>query len=354
MLLALAERTFITPKLRADLDSTAGEHEERRKHSSDHKKQHTKWENRKKTLMEARVKCRSAADTKANKNMVGSINVYILSTADRVFVDCDGRTRTRFADSVFECKQELQGIADEQVNLRAVLSRRAFRYETLGIDLDGRMFFALSPRVIEEDGRPPAGWASGLLVWGVGVPSSRTDGDEDDMPMESERWSHFGRSQAVKHLIKWIGFRYKKAVEAARPAKNRTPKMNASTPVKSVQKTTASMITHYLKPNPSVKKAPIKVVIPVAPKRVGRPFLPDGTSVLLSKTMSSDDISSLSSDLSTPPETVLNELLASLAPKDYKPSVATLEEEGKLLTRRLGEVCDWLEVLEWRGMGEVQ
>ena len=70
MLLAFAERTLQTPKMRADVDSTSGEAEERRRHANGHKKEITAWEGRKKRLAEAKVRCKSAAETKANKELV--------------------------------------------------------------------------------------------------------------------------------------------------------------------------------------------------------------------------------------------------------------------------------------------
>lgn len=56
------------------------------------------------------------------------------------------------------------------------------------------------------------------------------------------------------------------------------------------------------------------------------------------------DLSSLSSD----------DLLEQLTPVGYVKSAGTIEEEGKDLARRLMEVAEWLEVLEWKGMGEVR
>lgn len=71
MLLALADRTLSTAKVRAEIDSTSGEGEERRRHANGTKKEFTAWEARKKKLAEARVRCKSAAETKANKEIVG-------------------------------------------------------------------------------------------------------------------------------------------------------------------------------------------------------------------------------------------------------------------------------------------
>ena len=70
MLLALAERTLSVPKIRAELDSTSGEADLRRRHASALKSENKKWEEQEKKLASARVQCRSAAETKANKELV--------------------------------------------------------------------------------------------------------------------------------------------------------------------------------------------------------------------------------------------------------------------------------------------
>ena len=77
MLLAVAERTLQTQKMRADIDSTSGEAEERRRHANGHKKETTAWEARKKSLAEAKVRCKSAAETKANKELVSRLSLEI-------------------------------------------------------------------------------------------------------------------------------------------------------------------------------------------------------------------------------------------------------------------------------------
>ena len=70
MLLALADHTLSTAKLRADMESTSGENEERKRFASALKKANTAWEGEKKKLTEARVLCKCAAETKANKELV--------------------------------------------------------------------------------------------------------------------------------------------------------------------------------------------------------------------------------------------------------------------------------------------
>ena len=274
------------------------------------------------------------------------------------------------------------------VNLRAALSRRALRYETLGSDLDGRIYYVLSPRPVEDGGRPPLGWGSGLLVWGMGVPR-KPDAEvgEEDLPIAVERWSHFGKSATVRQLAKWVQWRTKKAADALRPAKSParpkaasslkgTPAGKATLLGKATPKTGTSvkpspskLVQSTLYPTPS--KAPPKarrsllfdIIIPISAKKAsasddtsslssisGPPSVP---RVKTSLARPDDDATSSSSGLSSPPSSSREELLALVAPKDYKPTASVVEEEGKELVRRLHEVAEWLAVLEWKGMGEV-
>lgn len=55
------------------------------------------------------------------------------------------------------------------------------------------------------------------------------------------------------------------------------------------------------------------------------------------------------SDLSSAPE----DLLELLEPSGYEPSVDRRVEDGRELVKRVREVAEWLQVLEWKGMGEV-
>ena len=182
-----------------------------------------------------------------------------------------------------------------QVNFRADLTRRALRYEILGKDGDDRLYFVLSLRPVEENGRPPMAWASGLLVWGKGVVSSS---NLDNEPNRIERWSHFGKSAAVRQLAKWTAWNNKKAVAAARSKSTKA------------------------------QRTKVEVIIP--------PYRRSGSS-------SSSALSSLSDD----------DLLDSLDPEGFSPSAAMIDESGKDLVRRLHEVAEWLEVLEAQGMAEV-
>lgn len=75
MLLALAERTLSTPAIRSDLAWEAPENEARRVNLRQLKKETERWDARKKKLAEARVLCKTAAATKANKEEVSPISI---------------------------------------------------------------------------------------------------------------------------------------------------------------------------------------------------------------------------------------------------------------------------------------
>lgn len=276
-----------------------------------------------------------------------------------------------------------------QVNLRAALGRRTLRHEPLGVDLDGRIYYVLSHRPIDDDTRPPAAWASGLLVWGSGVPHKPdAEYDEDELPPGVERWSHFGKSAAVKQLSKWIDWRTKKAVEALRPAKS--PAKPKATPngkiksksISSAKPSTSKLVQSTLQSTPSKmssvtkRNSRVEVVIPISVRR--KPLaisisslssLSSGNKVVeqsglrqkssihvspprLAPRFSPTD-SNTSSVLSTPPSSSTEDLLALLHPTGYKQNVEKIEEYGKELSRKVSEVAEWLAVLEWKGMGEV-
>ncbi len=261
-----------------------------------------------------------------------------------------------------------------QVNLRAVLGHRSLRHGALGTDLDGRVYYVLSPRSIDDDARPPSGWASGLLVWGIGVPRKpEVEADGDELPIQVERWSHFGKSGEVKQLVKWIEWRTKKAVESARPPKS--PAKPKATPngkltpkaISAVKASAGKLVQSTLQASPSKalmtkSSTRLEVVIPSSAKKAASS---DSSLSSLSsgpiangfkpKSRRTDDdaLSDTSSGLSTPPVSSVEDLLTLHNPKGYKPSAAKIEEDGKELARRSSEVAEWLEVLEWKGMGEV-
>jgi hypothetical protein len=238
-----------------------------------------------------------------------------------------------------------------QVNLRSGLGRRALRHEPLGIDLDGRIYYTLNPRPIDADGRAPMGWASGLLVWGMGVPLKE---GAEDIPVVMERWSHFGKSSTVKQLAKWVEWRYRCAVEAMRPVKSSSKATPTKTPMKAttspsaqssarpktIQSTLNSSKGSALTP---ARRHAFEVVIPISSRKATSSTSPD-----VLEAGSDSEIS----ELSPPPETS-EDLLHLACPVNYRPGMETVEQDGKELTQRLHEVAEWLEVLEWKGLGEI-
>ena len=277
-------------------------------------------------------------------------------------------------------------IAFLDVNLRAALGKRALRFEPLGTDLDGRIYYCLTPRSIEVDGgRPPQAWASGLLVWGRGVPA--LPGTDEELPEETERWSHFGKSASMHQLIKWLEWTFKKAVEALKPPKpSATPKKALATPAKqgsatksSIKKTKTyaasaprpTLVQSTLFTNSSATPKSVPKFELVLPMSAGRARAMQGTTsipkfkssasarvkpVASSKEETQSDklSSSSSSALSEISNNPVEDLQSLLHPEGYKPKAATIEEQGRDLLLRLREVATWLEVLEWKGMGEVR
>lgn len=140
--------------------------------------------------------------------------------------------------------------------------------------------------------------------------------DEDELPAAVERWSHFGDTPSVRQLIKWLQYNYKKRL-AALPSKSKSKSNSTPTP--------KSALKHTPKPTP---KRTFEIVLPISRKRRR----------------------SESSDLSSPPE----DIAPMCPPPGYVPPRDALQEQGQALCQRLEEVCQWLDVLEWKGMGEVR
>ncbi|RXK39312.1 hypothetical protein M231_03391 [Tremella mesenterica] len=344
MLIALSERCLQTPILRADVEQFSKENEDRRKHASLMKKEMINWETTKRKLTEARVRCQTAAETKANKE--------------------------EFLKSQHEHDMR---VALYDVNLRSALSHRASRFEPLGVDLDGRVYYVLSQRLVDEEGsRPPVGWASGLMVWGKGVPS-KCEGLADSLPADMERWSYFGRSNSTTQLVKWLTWRYKMKLESMRPVKVKTPnktpikltpsKKTVGTPTPKEKKTVVlpsshkasapKMIQSTLSAFKSERKAKFEIVIPISAKKASTLSASSLSSISDSGSLPDGKVDSESSvSLSPPPIDHVEELRTLYRADGYSPDMKTVEEQGKELVGRLGEVVKWLEVLEHYGMGE--
>ena len=160
--------------------------------------------------------------------------------------------------------------------------------------MDGRTYYVLRSRSIQEDSKPPVGWASGLLVWGPVPATTPTDTLSSDI----SRWSHFGRSEPTKLLLRWLESKF-------------------------------AMLA-MSKPRGWPRQSQVQVVIPQRTRR--------------------DAESDSDSALSSAPD---DNLLEQLQPVGYAPSIEHVSERGTELCRKLAEVVEWLQVLEWKGLGEV-
>jgi hypothetical protein len=165
------------------------------------------------------------------------------------------------------------------------------RFEPLGTDLDGRVYYALTAREIDRDRYRPSFWARGVLVWGRGW---RAD---DDVPALVERWMIANTSEDIRALANYIGYRWRTRSDEMREAEAKTPKAKAK--------------------RPSLKKTPSKA-----------------------NGYDSD------SELSSPPD----DLLELLHPPGYEPSRETLEAEQCRLEMNLLEAAMFVEALEWKGI----
>jgi hypothetical protein len=263
-----------------------------------------------------------------------------------------------------------------QVNLRAHLGKHELRHDSLGRDLDGRVYYVLTPRPVEDDGRPPMGWASGLLVWGKGV--ARQAGQEADVvPTAIERWTHFGKSQDVRQLVKWLDWRVS---DAAKRLSEAEKKGKAARPGETTPRGSRGKVTARLHASAS-RQTMLGVEIPsrrakshgadiksrqkqpylsiTSPRLPGSDKAERKAATIKTGEVDEDEDeagnasdSSSSSVLSSIPETT-EDLLAELEPEGYEPSAEMVQEEGGELVRRVTEVTEWLEVLEWKGFGEL-
>ncbi|KIR36449.1 hypothetical protein I352_01398 [Cryptococcus deuterogattii MMRL2647] len=290
MLLALVERTLTTPKIKNNMEAFAFETQVRKEHANLLKKEQTAWENQKQKLQEERLLCKTAAETKANVSQT-----------------------TR------QSREHSLRLAQYNTNMRAGISQTSLRFEPLGTDLDGRIYYALSHRPIENDTKAPIGWGTGILIWGPAVAGKVAE--DDNLPHSIERWSHFGKSKDVKPLIKWLEWRYKKAVESAEPNSTATVTLDGASSNDTVAQHISQLASHVR-----------------SQKQI--------------RHEKDDDASSASSGLTPPPTSSREEMMILINPPNYTPSAETLEDRGKSLTSRLGEVAEWLEVLEWKGLGE--
>ncbi|OCF32967.1 hypothetical protein I316_05305 [Kwoniella heveanensis BCC8398] len=377
MLIAFAERTLSTPKIRAEAESLMSETEIRRLTTEGMKAENAKW-----------------LPQKAKLQLDAGLSTFDLKKAK------EKRDEIKVGDE----KNDL-ALHAVHVNVQSQILRKSPRSGPFGVDLDGRIYYLLSYRPVGDDGRPPLGWASGLLVWGPALapaPAKKTSAKKtangqaaddskkeiiDGLPVSVERWSHFGRSKDVKILRDWVEWQFKQAIHEAqqaeaKAAKAKTSKGKAAAQIKTPAKSTTTPIKANSTPkiNGSTKKTPtmkqktlLEVVIPTNRKQQQQQQSgndQDGpnsgessslssiaTAQALGEDLPDSDSASEASDLTPPPESTpaysTKELLRLLDEEGYTPSAERLEERMKSLVKGLTQAATWLEVLEWKGFGWV-
>ncbi|WVQ74006.1 hypothetical protein IAR50_003587 [Cryptococcus sp. DSM 104548] len=294
MLLSLAERALTTPKMRGNIENFTVETKARREHANATKKEITTWEERKKKLSEERLKCKTAGETKANTTKTNK-----------------------------EFQQHKLRMAQANVNLRSELHLTCLRFESLGTDLDGRIYYALSHRPVTDDTRPPVGWGTGLIIWGPAVEGRVSE--EDNLPASVQRWTHFGRAKEVKELHTWLKWKFDRRLEVFKKGKGKG-------------KASAAKATEVMMKDTKLDASSL-AALPASPARGDKATAKD------------DDASSASSGLTPPPVSSTEEMLALIYPDNYEPSQEVLQEWSRDFLSKVADVGEWLEVLEWKGLG---
>lgn len=261
--------------------------DELRKSNHVNKEENARWDAEKKSIMVARVKCKTAEATKANKAQYDA-------------AEHEHNMRVRAAN----------------FRVYAVQQRKLMRFSSLGTDLDGRVYFALTPRLLDDERYNPTGWTRGVMVWGPGIDGQNADA----RPWQVERWSHFSTAKDVGDLARWVRDRFLKEIR-------RLEEVQAAKP-------------------------PSKKALANGTSANGtRPPLSNRRStfegVRASKLEDELDNSDAESELSAAPST-RDDLLALLDPEGYEPSVEAVGERMAQLFYELKQVDYMLEVLEWR------
>ncbi|GMK55244.1 hypothetical protein CspeluHIS016_0203000 [Cutaneotrichosporon spelunceum] len=280
MLLALVEHVMHLDIVRYQMDLNVGYSvgDEIRKMSTEQKEEAKRWDAEKKKLNAARVRAKSAADTKAARE----------------------KLKEREAEHIKRNRMPI-------LNYRAGLARKSMRFEALGVDLDGRVYYSLSARELDRERYRPGFWARGVLIWGRGWGR-----EDDDVPALVERWMVVNTGEDLHTLAGYLGYRWRSKYhemevateEAAKEAKKKGKKAPKVTPRRP-----------SLKQTPSTRKA--------------------------ANGYESDD-----SELSSPPD----DLLEQLNPPGYEPSREMFESEHFKLEQNVRDVAIFVEALEWKGI----
>lgn len=213
------------------------------------------------------------------------------------------------------------------LDYRAGLARKAMRFEPLGVDLDGRVYYSLTARQIEEERYRPSFWARGVLIWGRGW------GQEDDeVPNLVERWMIVNNGEDLRALSSYLAYRWRTAYDEMEQA----AKLEA-------EKTEAAK-----------KKGGKKTPLNRTPSRngagPGRSTPAQRRASTNGRAIVNGDDSDSDSDLSSPPEDDLRELLEQLDPPGYTPSMDKIKEDQFKLETAVQDVAMFVEALEWKGI----
>ncbi|EKD00690.1 hypothetical protein A1Q2_04882 [Trichosporon asahii var. asahii CBS 8904] len=175
MLLGLCEYVIPFDAVRTEMDPAWGsrESEYRREATRLAKAENQRWETEKKKILAARVRCTSAASTRANKAL--------------------------YDEKEGEHRAALAGI---ELVPRTVAQRKATRFAPIGLDAQGRKYYYLTPRLIDEERyRPgPSSWARTLYIFGEGFPW------DESLPTAVERWMRVESSEDLRKLSMWTGW----------------------------------------------------------------------------------------------------------------------------------------------------
>jgi len=219
-----------------------------------------------------------------------------------------------------------------QVSLNTVAARKQTKFAPLGTDPDGRIYFALTPRLIDEERYRPTGWTRGIMVWGPGIEEHAA---QDELPTRIPRWSHISTAVDARQLAKWLGWRVRKAIRVAEAEEAQREKEAKAAAKKTPKKGSAAAANGNGTPTANGKPPSRSTFDGVVIPRTGL------------KNAVDDDDSDAESALSDAPETT-EDLLALLDPPGYVPG-ADKAREGLSLVSAVENVAALLEVLEWKG-----
>jgi hypothetical protein len=167
------------------------------------------------------------------------------------------------------------------------------------------------------------------MVWGKGVQQSKGS-DDEDLPHEVERWTHFGSHSDVKQLAEWVTYLARPPPASATPKKRKILEVAIPT---------------------SVKKRKVEA----HSSESSLSSLSSGVNQEAARGQRAQSFDSDSSGLTPPPDEAELDRQMSLRTllkqhKKYTPNPELQQERAKELAARLMEAAEWLELLEHLGL----